>query len=426
MTGTKNDNRVFVFAHYTLKIGGIEVYLFEAARWLQQRGYRVMIFTDNRPIDPTLLSMIDSDKVQISHVWTMLAELTALMNNSNAHLTIYAFRLVEAGEAQKVRNALPLGRVDVFYCVPNFKGLPYYYEDAYSGKKKEKVRQRMASIFLQLHANNQIRYFSHVHITEMCGRYGYTEDDKAAVYVPKVEETPAFDEARCRRVWHSDKFNMLTISRFDFPHKGFIIGLIREYAKVKVRYPRLCYTIVGYGPGEQMIREEIARLDPKAQEDIHLEGRCAPEKMKDYFDQANLNISLAGCFSAGVRCSTLSLPARHFTYEGEVYGFLPESRSMTMSAEPGMPASQFIEQAINMDEETYVAKCKAGYDLYIGTDPSSSLLDKNSYVSKMEKRDIDYMIRTWDKCFRRSIWQGRLDKMKEMGIMKFIVSKIRR
>lgn len=414
--------KILTFVYDNLNIGGIQVYFFKAIELLQKQDYNILIYHEKKyPIDSAFSDIVAMPRIEMHSLKHFSRDLIHRLQNEDCNLAIFTFRMVDMVEAQKVRNKFKSARVDVFYYVPDFKGLDYYLEDMYADDEKEKVRLRLSRIFNVMNDNNQLRYFSPIHVTEVTQRYGITPKNDKLVYVPKIEQIPPFDEERCHRVFNNEKFNLLTISRFDFPHKGFIIGIIKAYGRLKKLYPQLCYTIVGYGKsGETRIKEEIALLDDVAQKDIYLPGRCTPDEMNNYYANANLNISLAGCFSQGVMHSTLSLPARHYTYEGEVYGFLPESKAMAMSDKPGLPAETFIEEVLNMDEETYVAKCKAGYNAYASPHENlSSFLDQNETNSFLSDSDIDFVIKTFARNIRVYKWKSRLATAKKEGYLHY-------
>ena len=234
-----------------------------------------------------------------------------------------------------------------------------------SGKKRERVRARFKTIVQKMNDNDCIRYFTVVHKNEMTKRYNYVVHNENKQFVPKrMEQAIPFDEKRCIELHQRSKFNILSVSRLEFPHKGFVIGLIKVYGILKQRYPNIRLTIVGYGDGLNMVQEEIKKLDFASQKDINVVGKVAPDDLLLYYNDANVCVSLAGCFSIGARNGTLSLPVRHYTYDCETYGFLPESKRHRLSVEPGQPIIDYLEKIINMDMETYVSMCRKCYESY--------------------------------------------------------------
>ena len=105
-------------------------------------------------------------------------------------------------------------------------------------------------------------------------------------------------------------FNIVSISRFDFPHKGYLLGLIRAYGRLKEKYPQVALCIIGYGPGKPLVEKEIKRLNKKAQQDLSLLGEVDSADFPKVLKEMHLNISVAGSVGVGARNGVLSIPAR--------------------------------------------------------------------------------------------------------------------
>lgn len=425
------NKRVFAIVYDNFCIGGIQTYFYKAAKLLLDKEYKIITVRNQRiPIDEAFKGVFCSDKIQDISIDDFDKSLITYVRQDNCKLTIWTYRVIDMAYAQRVRNAFPLGQVDVFYSVANFTGLDYYYEDVFKGRKKSNIQKKLSSIFELLNKNGQIRHFSLSHIDEMTKRYNLNFADYNKVFVPSLNITrDLFDEQRCRKLYHSETFKILTISRFDFPHKGFIIGLIQEYGRLKKKYPQLTYTLVGYGPGLGKINDAISSLSPEAQKDISLKGKCTPEEMANYYHNANLNISVAGCCSQGAFNGCLSLPTRHFTYDCEVYGYLPGSNQMNTSDAPGEPVAKYIEEIINMDEETYVSKCRDSYNGFDFNRSYTDILDTNINESYIPVEHINYLIKLQKIVKNRNWWQTHISTIKAEGFrypFKALMRRIRK
>ena len=84
----------------------------------------------------------------------------------------------------------------------------------------------------------------------------------------------------------------------------------------------------------------------------------------DLYQKCDLSISVAGCASMGARIGLLTLPARHYTNDCEVYGFFPDSKNMTTSIKPGYKVVPFIKKVMNMNAEEYLRLSRAAYDSF--------------------------------------------------------------
>ena len=159
---------------------------------------------------------------------------------------------------------------------------------------------------------------------------------------------------------------MVSVSRFDCPHKNYLLGLIDDYAKLKPEYTKLSLHIVGYGKGQNVVKKRIADLPPEVRRDVFLHGTMDVQQLADFLKEMSLNISVAGSASIGARLGVLTIPARNFCEDVcEVYGFYPEAGSMTTAIVPGEAAIGYIRQVVEMSEEEYIQKSQLCYSFSI-------------------------------------------------------------
>ena len=336
--------------------------------------------------------------------------------------TVCDFSLAESMRAKHKKLC-----IDTFYFVPNYRGVHVCIDEPYPHLRKKNIQKKLSKVFEKMSKKNSIRYFSNRGLEAMEKNYSYKEanDD---IMVPSVAPQYIFDEENARNLYRREYFNVFTISRFDFPHKGYVIGLIKAYGKLKEKYPQIRLTIVGYGAGLDRVKETIASLSEEAQKDVYLCGQCAPTELDGYYRDANINVSLAGCFTQGAKRGTLSIPTRHYCYDCETYGFLPKSKDYAVSELPGKPVEPFIEQVINMSEDEYVAYCKASYDAYNSTESKSieDILEslRNKTDDCLTEKEVNYILRIRKKATKYLYLRQGIRVIKENGLKFFIFNTI--
>lgn len=383
-------NVLFVFRYYQFNVGGIQTWIYNMVKKLVKENNKVLVLTK-------------TDNPIYNRYQTLFSKQPSTLLDYNGEsnwnygfferVVYYTFTLEDFAQSCEVKRKNPQSYFDLFYAVPNFKGYDYYYDEPFKGWLKNVINKRLSSIFNKMHVANQIRYFSNSHIDMMINRYHYQVLDRPNYFVPKsIDSLEPFDEKQRREVWKGSEFCIITVSRFDFPHKAYIIGLIDAYEELKKKYPNITLQIVGFGHSQWEIENRIGLLDEDARVGITMIGQTPYEELSDLFKKANLNISVASCCSLGAKNGVLSIPPRHFSYSCEVYGFLPESKNMTASSEPGAPVIPFIEEAINMSEEEYVNKCYAGYCAYKTSNTKASILDANAFDFVLSKKDIRFIL----------------------------------
>ena len=249
------------------------------------------------------------------------------------------------------------------YIVANTRGRYYYSEENFWGLSKRLVAAK-AKHFNQLWANQgYLRFFTSLQAEAFERNYDCVFDNKKEIVIPPATETAVLDEKTLKMRISRKEFNLISVTRFQFPHKQYLIGLIKDYGVLKKKYPQLKLHIVGYGPGQSLVEETIGGLSEEAQKDVILYGEMGADEIAQLMKSMHLNISVAGSVFAGARNGVLSIPARNFCEgECEVYGFLPDSYELITATRPGNRAIGYIEEVINMSDTEYEDQCRASYN----------------------------------------------------------------
>lgn len=362
---TEQKKKILVFFRNHLAVGGVETYMYEQAKRLREKGWTI-VWVRKHPwarLDSALADVFGAGNAV---VWNrrILVRKMAQLAAPDAVIKVVAFNMFQFAQAERFKKQFR-GKVSTFLFMPHYKGEAIFFEENHSGSKREEVRQKMAAIYRKLHEQGNLRYFNIKQMEATQENCGFTIEDINGAFVPPREtDESQWDAARCRSLAERQRFNLLTVSRFDFPHKAYLLGLIRAYAQLKPRYPRLELTIVGYGREQAKVEAAVNALPEEIRRDVHLMGKASPEALTGYYQDANLNISLASCCSQGARIGCLSIPARHYDETCQVYGFFPESKGKTVCDEPGEPVIPYIEAVLNMEQAEYVRRCRDAFDTF--------------------------------------------------------------
>lgn len=400
MTSYSSAVQVVVFLQTDLGIGGIENYIYRTFCLLRNTGVKLIWVSGKESYaDPVYRDILTDGTVEI---WKNKIDAEALrrmtFGKANARITFASSYINWYAMAEEFKRSCKWCPVENFFLVNHFTGWMNYLETACPKIFCKTVRKRMSRIFAEMSENENIRYFSKDHISSMEEHYNYKEKRPfEECRVPPCARPEIFDAERAGVLFDRKDFNLLAVSRFDFPHKGFLIGLIRIFGELKEEYSQLRMTIVGYGNGETEVKNAINALPEAAQKAVTLCDACSPEKLKEYYRDANLNVGVAGCCSGGAKIGTLSLPARNYCMECETYGFYPESKDMTTSVVPGEPVKPYIETVLALSREEYIQKCKDCYDAYAEQGKETDRITdiRNRSAAVLKKRDCRYVRRVF-------------------------------
>lgn len=256
----------------------------------------------------------------------------------------------------------------IFYMVPNLNDMNYnFLEVDFQGAKKEQVVKRLSSIHERMNQQGRLLFFHPEHITTVEEAYGIQVLEPKERLMVRLSEKITFEEelAHKRSKTRETSFRMITCGRFDFPFKGYIIGLVREYALLKPRYPQLKLEIIGYGPDQQQLLDVIASLSPEIAQDITLHGAVDYKELQGYFDQCHLNIGTGGAVRDGAITGIPSIPITDIcAYTCEVSGFFLGDKSIWSKVTDPLDVKPLIEEAILATEEAYLHLCRKAYDTF--------------------------------------------------------------
>ena len=236
--------------------------------------------------------------------------------------------------ALKIKEKNPSVKITPLYIVANTKGDLYFIENYFIWPLKGFVKRKMDTILKEWNDKDYIRYFTHLQREAQEKRYGFKViNPKLNIVPPTVGILPLDIKSLDKR---ADRFffNIISVSRFSFPHKNYLLGLVDSYAQLKTVYPQLSLYLIGYGVGESQLRNKINKLPEDIRSNIHLLGPKTASEIDEIMKDMHLNVSVAGSVKCGARNGVVSLPARNFCEEEcEVYGYLPKSFNKKTSTE---------------------------------------------------------------------------------------------
>lgn len=435
------EKRTFLFLYEFLKMGGIEKNLIYMIKSYSAMGIRIIWIRYGNPEDiyEPWKDVLNACQVEIVNaniqfpVWFTHDKVNFSKEEKITALCFEPTDFVRLEElAAEYEN-----QFDLFYMVPHFEGDRNYVEKYYfSNIQRKRTVKKLCKVYKNWFENGNLLFFDKRHWSEMNARYkiGGDKTYEDLIYKSPVSIRP-FDSNLIIKKYHRHDFRIITCGRFEFPHKGYMFGLIDDYVVLKNKYPNIMLDIIGYGDekNERKIRSYVAALDSKYSDDIHFIGAVDPEKINEYFDNANLNISVAGGLIDGAKAGVVSIPARHYTYNCEVYGMLDGDLSIVLSNEPGMDAKPFIEKIINMTGSEYLNACEKSYSTVSATSSDKEWMfnRKNASSNYYSESDIYLFKKIYDyrkmkyrmKCIIKKILKPILIKI---NVYDYCVNKWRK
>ena len=393
-------NNTFLFIKKDMNIGGIETFIIRLVRWLCKENYRVIyIRPKGTEVDSSFKDTIYSDKVEVFDVdfddlnWIQKLDISFSCESKVLGYAFYTYHFIFLEEIKRKYLDSTLS-FSTYYWVPNFKD--NLLEDNYPKLLKPLMRILGKKLFRKMEHNNNIFYVNPSHSSSITSSYCYDILDNGLKYTVGTSKfARPFNAQERINCYNRDVFRIISVGRFSFPHKGYIIGLIRSFAKLKFKYPHIYLELIGYGPQEDVVKEELNRLGENIRSSITVLGKVSYDELPNYFRNANVNIGVASTMSDGSLQGVVSLPVRHYTYNCETYGFLPFSKEMSTNVEKGKPIEIYLEKILTMNLEEYLNVCLESYSTY-AVSPEKV---ENNIRLQFEQENVDPKIVVTSKTF---------------------------
>ncbi len=355
-------SKVLVVNFSNMRPGGIETMLAYLIQHAQSQGMRVIWITSTVLYpQASYRNVVDYDRVEavVLKPWQMnllwlprlpLGEQDDVVMLSTTPLRYIAF--------DSYRTKYSVRSFRHYLMVPHFQDAQNF-PDQYFGWKplRQAAYGYMTRVARKLDGHDALRAFSMKHLDTYESYYGFPIDRKQekimATTRPNMEVTG--EQLYAKAAQRSERFEITTCSRFDFPHKGYLLGLLRIYGKLKPEYPQLALTVVGYGPGQKQMEQIIASFPPEVGQSITFTGMLSNDEAVDIFARSHLFVGLAGAAGDAAKAAVPTLVVRHYSETCQTYGFYETAHMKTLCEEEGEDIEGYIRQAMTMHEDAYVA-----------------------------------------------------------------------
>lgn len=352
-------------------VGGIEIYLYSLIKFCIRSGIRVIWLCHSKPIVcksfKDVLLGDDVEKVFVKSLKWYWFRYDSIPLKKDERYVI--FTCTPQGMCASQDIMIKYSDYDIFpiYAMANTTGEFYFLERYFKRVKLNWiVYHLMRDMIGRWEASNAVRFFDISHADALEMNYKIEIKNKSEKVLRGIVEyaVPDFDVVG-KRFKNDGKFVILTVGRMCFPHKGYMLGLVRTFGKLKKKYPQIQLHIIGDGQERYLLEEEIDKQPADIKDAIKMIGEVSPNELPDFYHNADLNISVAGAAALGAAAGALTLVAQNFC-EGEckVYGFYDDCPEKVTSTEIGEDVAPFIVKTLEMSDEAYMNRCKRGYEVF--------------------------------------------------------------
>lgn len=359
-------NKILVINYPTMKMGGIEVNIFKWMEYYSKKDVRVVWYATSNAVEDADFVDILHLNVEIKNVKKTLAGLRyeKLENDEGKDVVMLSFDPLWYLGAESLRRASGASSFIHYMVLPHFTGAAYYPEEnCVTSAAKKHAWMFMRRKYGEWDRQGCLRAFNEKQCAACAEHYAFTlrEGSHLIPYIARSPSQPISrikQEARERAKNRDKEFRILVCSRLDFPHKGYVLGMVDAFESIKPFYPNVTLVIAGDGPSRDALEKKVNALPVEMQSSVELLGTLGQKQLMEQFSRASVNPNLAGALVDGAISGVPSLPMRHYTDRAECYGFYEDTtKEDELNKGRGKDVRPYIERLINMPIDEYVDHC---------------------------------------------------------------------
>jgi hypothetical protein len=156
----------------------------------------------------------------------------------------------------------------------------------------------------------------------------------------------------------SGEFNILTISRAEFPFKGYILGLIDDFDIICKSHHHVKLTIITFGRDIEKVYKKLEELPNGVRDRISIVGQTPYENLSEYFNKAHVFLGMGTTLLDAANYGVPSLVVQQYTYRNFSSGLF-HTQPKELVGKPSIDISPivYIEDIIKMNNIEYKELC---------------------------------------------------------------------
>lgn len=263
---------------------------------------------------------------------------------------------------------------------------------------RKQFKEYYKIIIEKFHRNDCIVYMDYESIYKSENYYGLKLNNCFIVRLPYIVHKINLDKIKKRNDERKKKFTILSISRAEFPMKGYLLELISEFGQFYNRYPNSYLEIVTFGDGEKQLYELYNKYGSDVKNHITIHGKLKYEELENIWNNASLYVGLGTSILDASDRGLCAIPVLQYSLEfkaNKMFYEIPEQISADLNIEDN--GYEIIDKVYNMTSDEYISSaimCYEALKKYYDVDKAMDLLiskaTRNNYVIKWSI--FDYII----------------------------------
>ena len=402
-------NDTFVFVNQIFTSSGTETYIFRMSKWLKEHKYDVILLLPENcsQIDDNLLKNTESLGVKVDFCIPSLSNGMGIPDlnyklslDKSVKITLITFTVETLFIAESIMYANPeYDFTNITYMVhPN----SYIYKSKnsnfirrgifnpmYSGISSRLVDNRILYFLSENHKNIFIKSTFHKEIKDRILRLG--------TYINGLNVDKTRNHYKQRKI--------VTVSRFDFPFKDYLKGLIDSLEKLD---KNVSLNIIGWGQDEEELMSYIEKKRDNIRNRINVIKGVTYQNLQKYLDDAFVYIGEGTSVLDALNNSLLSIVVNEYDRSAKTNGYFYDNYNVTTTECNLYQIEEFLKIVFSMSEEEYITQVKKDYNRFVDIYNINNVMkemiaikNNNTHaISKKEIKFFTFMEKTIDRIRR--------------------------
>lgn len=303
-----------------MAVGGTETLILRLLKWYSEHGLRVILLTIEPIVDNALLQ--DINEIERLECYVIDNKTSEFVNKENLRLELSESEIVYVNT-----QFFP----EFFKCfvLLNFKykcqfKFSIYIVHYYSAYMSRVLALSFGKILMKRLIDTNKIFF----MDEETARYSLSFYKLASLNSYVTLRLPIQIHEFEHFVRKNEKFNILAIARYEFPFKGYLLGLIEAFKKIKAVRDDVSLTIIGYGEGELKLRQKILELPSEIKSDVTLVGKVQYSCLQEYINRSNVYVGMGTTILDVANHNKVCIVVPSYQETESAHGFFHDNHSV--------------------------------------------------------------------------------------------------
>lgn len=352
--------RLIVFYYEFFSVGGAETMMARMGKWFLSKGYKVYIFSRgikgdvdwiNRLLNESCSEFVVNPKFNKITICESV-EKRLHSNDIVYFITMSMYPTKEYIYASFLKRHIKNSRI-VFLSISTI-----IHDDSFTfvGSVVNKMFSRVLNMFID---DNILIGMVDYQTVEKEYNVKFKPDGcfKLPMYREKIQLPSKLNTKGC--------FNILTVSRADFPFKGYLLGLVDLFASLTGKYENLYLTIVSYGDDIEQLKEKIEKNSSFVKKRIKLIGPIKYNELNKEIADSSVYVGMGTTVLDAAKIGKPCITVEPYKYDLEHTCFWHYNPNYLKSNNvDGNDLSLLIETLVAMSDDAYKKVCYRTYNSF--------------------------------------------------------------